>query len=46
MTTIITESKMKDEKFSANYIFNIYLFTVENQLHVYLQGTMHYNMKN
>lgn len=46
MTTIITGSKRKDERFSANDIFNIYLFTVENQLHVYAQGTMHYNMKN
>lgn len=42
----ITGSKMKEERCSANNIFNIYLFTVENHLHVYLQGTMHYNMKN
>lgn len=46
MATSITGSKRKDERFPASDIFNVYLFTVENPLHVYLQGTMHYNIKN
>lgn len=46
MATIITRRKIKDERFSANNMFNIYLFTLENRLHVDLQGTMHYSMKN